>query len=142
MASFGYELLAALQEILDEFEEAGEGGDRVANHHRRTVRRIRRAHRARYVIVNALPPDPTMVDLSVRPVSCLFCGALEMVEIHEIWDHELMLHTCCESLHEQIVYEMLRGNQPENSVNQGEIPCRGAFWTGWSRPCRYWGFPV
>ncbi len=30
MASFGYELLAALQEILDEFEEAGEGGDRVA----------------------------------------------------------------------------------------------------------------
>jgi hypothetical protein len=29
---------------------------------------------------------------------CLFCGAPEFVEIHEIWGHEFMLRTCCESL--------------------------------------------
>jgi hypothetical protein len=31
MASFGYELLAALEELLDEFDDSGEGGgERVA----------------------------------------------------------------------------------------------------------------
>ena len=37
---------------------------------------------------------------------CLFCGSPEFVEIHEIWGHEFMLQTCCESLHEQIVQDM------------------------------------
>jgi hypothetical protein len=41
-----------------------------------------------------------------EPLACLFCGAPEFVEIHEIWGHEFMLQTCCEGLHEQIVQDM------------------------------------
>jgi hypothetical protein len=43
---------------------------------------------------------------SVSSMACLFCGEPELVEIHEIWDHEFMFETCCEGLHEQIVIDM------------------------------------
>jgi hypothetical protein len=44
--------------------------------------------------------------VSVLSLACLFCGEPELVEIHEIWDHEFMFETCCEGLHEQIVIDM------------------------------------
>jgi hypothetical protein len=36
---------------------------------------------------------------SVSSMNCLFCGEPELVEIHEVWDHEFMFETCCEGLH-------------------------------------------
>ena len=39
-------------------------------------------------------------------LACLFCGEPETVELLEVWGHEFMLKTCCESLHEQIAIEM------------------------------------
>ncbi len=37
---------------------------------------------------------------------CLFCGQPEEAGLFEIWNHEFMLRTCCEALHEQITQEM------------------------------------
>lgn len=37
---------------------------------------------------------------------CLFCGQPERAEVFEVWEHEFMLETCCEGLHEQIVFDM------------------------------------
>jgi hypothetical protein len=39
-------------------------------------------------------------------LTCLFCGEPEQVDIHEVWEHELMFETCCTGLHEQLVREM------------------------------------
>ncbi len=42
-----------------------------------------------------------------KPLTCLFCGELESVEILEIWpDGEFSLGTCCYELHEEIVHNM------------------------------------
>ncbi len=36
------------------------------------------------------------------PALCFFCGESEVVELFEIWGHEFMWETCCESLHESL----------------------------------------
>ncbi|MDE1905142.1 MAG: hypothetical protein KGH75_01645 [Rhodospirillales bacterium] len=41
-----------------------------------------------------------------EPLSCLFCGQPERLQIHEIWGHEFMFETCCEGLHEQVAFDM------------------------------------
>ena len=38
-----------------------------------------------------------------QPLTCLFCGEAEKLELFEIWsDHEFMFETCCLDLHEQV----------------------------------------
>ena len=38
---------------------------------------------------------------------CMFCGGPELVELFEVWsDHNFMLKTCCEGMHEAMLYEM------------------------------------
>ena len=38
--------------------------------------------------------------------TCLFCDQAEWIDLFEIWGHEFMIQTCCEGLHEQIVFDM------------------------------------
>jgi len=45
-------------------------------------------------------PSPT------APVLCFFCGEPEVVELFEIWEHEFMWETCCESLHESLCQQV------------------------------------
>jgi hypothetical protein len=44
--------------------------------------------------------------IASRSPACLFCGAPEYLGLHEIWGHEFMIETCCESLHYQVAAEM------------------------------------
>ena len=41
-----------------------------------------------------------------EPVLCSFCGEPELVELFEMWGHEFMWETCCESLHHSLVEEV------------------------------------
>ncbi|MBW4025403.1 MAG: hypothetical protein HIU92_20125 [Proteobacteria bacterium] len=43
---------------------------------------------------------------SRHPLRCLFCDEPEQAKLFEIWGHEFMIQTCCEGLHEQIVFDM------------------------------------
>lgn len=57
-------------------------------------------------IADAAPPAPADATQDGPAPPCLFCGEPEQVEVFEIWDHELMIETCCEGLHETVVREM------------------------------------
>ena len=46
----------------------------------------------------ALPPP--------APVRCWFCGEPEVVELTEMWGHEFMWETCCDTLHELLCQEI------------------------------------
>ncbi len=45
-------------------------------------------------------------DMLAEPVLCSFCGEPELVELFEMWGHEFMWSTCCESLHHSLVEEV------------------------------------